>query len=95
MGFSAARIGRGVVGSIFVAGSSQALKAEVNDEDFRSKITSRRGLWAVYRGTGVLLEMADYVERTCTSIDPAQLDSVRNDAMWCRVFAWKALVFSV
>ena len=91
----AARVGSGMFGRIFVAGLSQAVKANGIDEDFRAIITSRRGLWAVYKGAGVLLEMADYVERNCRSIDPAQLDSVRNDAMRSRVSALKALVFSV
>lgn len=89
-----ARMGRGMVASIFAAGSPEAMKAGAIDEDLRSKIKSRRGLWAVYKGAGVVLEMADYAERSRSSIDPALLDSVRNDAMRSRVLALKALVFS-
>lgn len=88
-----AKLANGMAARIFVAGPSEAMEAGASDEDFRTKITSRRGLWAVFKGAGVVLEMADYVERTRSSIDPALLDSVRNDAMRSRVFALKALVF--
>jgi len=88
-----AKLANGMVARIFVAGPSEAMKAGAIDEDIRTKITSRRGLWAVFKGAGVVLEMADYAERTRSSIDPARLDSVRNDAMRSRVFALKALVF--
>jgi hypothetical protein len=89
-----ARIGSGTIARVFVAGGSEAMKAGAIDEDLGSKIASRRGLWAVYKGAGVALEMADYAERSRSSIDPALLDSVRNDAMRSRVLALKALVFS-
>jgi hypothetical protein len=89
-----ARLGSGTLAGIFVADRSEVVEASAIDEDFRSKITSRRGLWAVYKGAGVVLEMADYAERNRSSIDPALLDSVRNDAMRSRVIALKALVFS-
>ncbi len=89
----AARLATGTVARIFVAGPPEAMRAGATDEDFRSLITSRRGLWAVFKGAGVVLEMADYAERTRSSIDPALLDSLRNDAMRSRVLALKALVF--
>jgi hypothetical protein len=90
----AARLGSGMAARIFVAGPWDASKTSAIDEIFRTEITSRRGLWAVFKGAGVVLEMADYAERSRSSIDPALLDSVRNDAMRSRVLALKALVFS-
>jgi hypothetical protein len=90
----AARLATGMVASIFVAGPSEAMRAGAIDEDFRSMITSRRGRWAAFKGAGVVLEMADYAERARSSIDPALLDSLRNDAMRSRLFALKSLVFS-
>jgi hypothetical protein len=90
----ATRLESGLVARIFVAGPSEAMKAGATDEDLNSKITSRRRLWAIYKGSGVVLEMADYAERSRSPIDPGLLDSVRNDAMRSRLLALKALVFS-
>jgi hypothetical protein len=88
-----ARLGNGKVANIFVASPSEGIKAGAIEEEFRSKIASRRGLWAVFKGAGVVLQMADYAERSRSPIDPALLNSVRNDAMRSRVSALKALVF--
>jgi hypothetical protein len=79
---------------IFTAGPPDAMKAAATDEDLRSTMKPRRGAWAVYKRSGVVLEMADYAERNCNSIDPVLLDTLRNDAMRSRLFALKALVFS-
>jgi hypothetical protein len=89
----AAMLGTSMVARIFAAGPWDASKTSAIDEIFRTEITSRRGLWAVFKGAGVVLEMADYAERSRSPIDPAILDSARNDAMRSRVFALKALLF--
>ena len=89
----AARLRKGNFVNIFVAGQSDAAGAGAYDEEFEARGTSRSGLWALFKGAGVVLEMADFAERASVPMDRAMLDSVRNDAMRSRVFALKALVF--
>lgn len=89
----AALLGSGMAARIFAAGPWDASKTSPTDEVFRVEINSRRGLWAVFKGAGVALQMADYAERSRSPIDPALLDSVRNDAMRSRLLALKALVY--
>jgi len=55
------------------------------------QIQGARGLRAMYRNAGVILEMADYAARNCESADLELLAALRSDATQIRVAVLKAL----
>ena len=54
-------------------------------------IQGARGLRAMYRNAGVMLEMADYAARNCETIDTELLAALRSDATQIRIGVLKAL----
>jgi hypothetical protein len=56
-----------------------------------TRIRGARGLWAMYRNAGIMLELADFAARH-TGCDPALLNTLRADAMQVRLGALKALI---
>jgi hypothetical protein len=60
-------------------------------EEIWKRMQGARGLWAMYRNAGVMLEMADYAARTSASINSELLASLRGDAVQIRVGALTAL----
>ena len=55
------------------------------------RIQGAHGLWAMYQNARVMLEMADYADRNCTSVDRELLEALRSDAMQIRVCVLMAL----
>ena len=51
----------------------------------------RHSDWSRLKCAGVLMEMADYVERKVSGADPAQLAAMRRDAIAIRMDSAKAL----
>jgi hypothetical protein len=58
-------------------------------------IQGARGLRAMYKNAGVMLEIADYASRNSDSIDEALLAALRSDATQIRAGAMKALALHV
>lgn len=55
------------------------------------RIHGIRGLWAMYRNAGIMLELADFAAR-CTGADPALLQTLHTDATQIRLRALQAMV---
>jgi hypothetical protein len=55
------------------------------------QIQGARGLCAMYRNAGVMLQMADYAARNSDSIDLDLLAALRSDAVQIRIGVLKAL----
>lgn len=54
-------------------------------------IQGTRGLWAMYKNAGIMLQMADYAARHADSVDPELLRTLRSDAMQVRLCALMTL----
>ncbi len=54
-------------------------------EDTWEHIQGTRGLWAMHKNAGVMLQMADYAARHGENVDPALLQALRSDAMQVRL----------
>jgi hypothetical protein len=64
-----------------------------NSEEAGTGIHESRGLWAMHRDAGVMLEMADYAERSAEpSFDPRALAELRRDALRIRIHVVRILV---
>ena len=50
-------------------------------------IQGTRGLWAMYKNAGVMLQMADYAARHAENVDPELLRTLRSDAVQIRLCA--------
>jgi hypothetical protein len=50
-----------------------------------------RGIRAMYRNAGVMLEMVDYAARNSDSIDRIMIETLRSDAMQIRIGALRVL----
>jgi hypothetical protein len=48
-------------------------------------IQGTRGLWAMYKNAGIMLQMADFAARHAESVDPAILQALRSDAVQIRL----------
>lgn len=60
-------------------------------EEIWELMQGARGLWAMYRNAGVMLEMADYAERNGAFSNSELTASLRGDAMQIRVGALTTL----
>ena len=60
-------------------------------EETWERIHGPRGLWAMYRNAGLMLEMADFACRN-GEVDPVLLEALRNDATQIRVCVLQALL---
>ena len=60
-------------------------------DEIWERMHGARGLWAMYRNAGVMLEMADYAVRNSASLNPELLATFRSDALQIRVGALTAL----
>jgi hypothetical protein len=60
-------------------------------EETWERIQGARGLRAMYRNAGVMLEMADYAARSSDSVDPELLAALRSDATQIRLGVLTAL----
>jgi len=64
-------------------------------DDIWQRLDGPRGLWAIFQNARVLLEMADFANRSAlpgsTPIDPMILESLRSDAMQIRLLVIMAL----
>ena len=58
------------------------------------RIKGARGLRAMYKNAGVMLEMADYAAKNCDTIDPELLAALRDNATQIRMGALKALAIN-
>ncbi len=56
-----------------------------------TRIQGAHGLWAMYQNARVMLEMADYADRNCESVDRELIEALRSDAMQIRVCVLMAL----
>ncbi len=54
-------------------------------DDTWEHIGGMRGLWAMHKNAGVLLQMADYAARHGENVDPELLRTLRSDAMQIRL----------
>jgi hypothetical protein len=50
-----------------------------------------RGLWTIFKNAGVMQEMAEFAVRNNPSIDPALIETLRNDAAQIRICAIKTI----
>lgn len=55
-----------------------------------NQIGGARGLWAMYKNAGIMLQMADFAARHA-GVDPLVLEVLRGDATQIRIAALKAL----
>jgi hypothetical protein len=55
------------------------------------RIRGARGLWAMYRNAGVMLEMADYAARSSDVINREVLALLRSDSMMIRVYVLRTI----
>lgn len=60
-------------------------------EETWTRIQGAHGLWAIYQNARVMLEMADYASRSCSSVDRELVETLRSDAMQIRVCVLMAL----
>jgi hypothetical protein len=49
------------------------------------QIQGTRGLWAMHKNAGIMLQMADYAARNAENVDPELLRTLRSDAMQIRL----------
>jgi hypothetical protein len=61
-----------------------------NPEEAWARIRGPRGLWAMYRNAGVMMEMAEFAARN-SDVDEALLETLRSDATQIRICVLKAL----
>jgi hypothetical protein len=61
-----------------------------NPEEAWARIKGPRGLWAMYRNAGVMMEMAEFAARH-SDVDEALLETLRSDAAQIRICVLKAL----
>ena len=54
-------------------------------DDTWAHIQGTRGLWAMHKNAGIMLQMADYAARNGENIDPELLRTLRSDAMQIRL----------
>lgn len=54
-------------------------------DDTWAHIQGTRGLWAMFRNAGVMLQMADYAARHAENVDPELLRTLRSDAVQIRI----------
>jgi hypothetical protein len=64
---------------------------DANPDETWTRLQGAHGLWAMYQNARVMLEMADYAERHCESIDRELVEALRSDAMQIRVCVLMAL----
>lgn len=50
-------------------------------------IQGKRGLWAMFKNAGIMLQMADYAGRHAENVDPELLRTLRSDAVQLRMCA--------
>ncbi|MGO9434470.1 MAG: hypothetical protein ACLPH3_09345 [Terracidiphilus sp.] len=55
-------------------------------------IQGTRGLWAMHKNAGVMLQMADFAARHGESVDPQLLQTLRSDAMQIRICTLKTII---
>lgn len=60
-------------------------------EETWKRIDGAHGLWAMYQNSRVMLEMSDFANRNCQSIDRELVETLRSDAMQIRVCVLMAL----
>lgn len=66
-------------------------------EDTWKRIDGARGLWAMYKNAGVMLEMASYAAEHSDAVDPILLQTLRADATqirFCALITLAQCVFS-
>ena len=63
-------------------------------DELWSNIHGIRGLWTIFKNAGILLEMIEFAERNCDTIDPAPLQRLRSDALQVRMSSLITLVQS-
>ncbi len=56
------------------------------------QIQGTRGLWAMYKNAGVMLQMADFAARHADSVDPELLQALRSDAVQIRLCTLRTIV---
>jgi hypothetical protein len=60
-------------------------------EETWKRIHGAHGLWAMYQNSRVMLEMSDFANRNCDSINRELVETLRSDAMQIRVCVLVAL----
>ena len=60
-------------------------------EETWRRLPGAHGLWAMYQNTRVMLDMVDYAQRHCESVDRVLIENLRSDAMQIRVCVMMAL----
>jgi hypothetical protein len=56
----------------------------VGPEELWANIAGPHGIWTLFTNTGVMLEMAEFAERNCETIDPLLVQRLRSDALQIR-----------
>jgi hypothetical protein len=54
-------------------------------------IQGTRGLWAMYKNAGIMLQMADFAARHGEAVDPELLQALRSDAIQVRLCTLKTI----
>ncbi|MGH9591378.1 MAG: hypothetical protein ACRD25_13345 [Terracidiphilus sp.] len=61
-------------------------------EDAWQRMHGPKGLWIIYQNARVMLEMADYADRSSESVDRLLIETLHSDAMQIRICVLSALV---
>jgi hypothetical protein len=64
----------------------------VEPEELWANIGGQRGVWKLLQNAGVMLEMAEFAERNCETVDQLLLQRLRSDALQIRMCAFRVLV---
>jgi hypothetical protein len=59
--------------------------------DAWQRMDGPRGLWVIFQNAKVMMQMADYADRSCESVDRLLLETLRSDAVQIRVCVLLAL----
>lgn len=66
----------------------------VDPDELWLNIHGVRGLWTIFKNAGIMLEMIEFADRNCDSIDPILLRRLRSDALQVRKSALMTLIQS-
>ena len=61
-------------------------------DELWDNIGGTRGVWTLFKNAGIMLELAEYADRNCETIDQVLLQRLRSDALQIRKCALGVLV---
>jgi hypothetical protein len=64
---------------------------DTTTDEIWQRLEGPKGLWAIFKNAGVMLELADYADKHSDGVDRLLLETLRSDAMQIRVCVLLAL----